>query len=52
MKFAEITSVSSGRFFSMVGNFHSKIQMGGLDWGPDFPSASDFFIPDLTCRSF
>jgi hypothetical protein len=36
----------------MAGNFHSKIQMGGLDWGTDVPSAPDFFLPDLTCRSF
>jgi peptide/nickel transport system substrate-binding protein len=26
--------------------------MGGVDWGPDVPSASDFFLPILTCRSF
>jgi peptide/nickel transport system substrate-binding protein len=49
---ANLRTVSTGRFFSLVGNFHSKIQMGGLDWGADVPSASDFFLPVLTCRSF
>jgi peptide/nickel transport system substrate-binding protein len=42
---ANLRTVSAGRFFRMAGNFHSKIQMGGLDWGTDVPSAPDFFSP-------
>jgi YVTN family beta-propeller protein len=49
---ANLRTVSSGRFFRLAGNFHSKIQMGGEIWGSDVPSASDFFVPVLTCRSF
>jgi peptide/nickel transport system substrate-binding protein len=49
---ANLRTVSSGRFFRLVGNFHSKIHMGGEIWGSDVPSASDFFVPVLTCRSF
>ena len=30
----------------------SKTQMGLNEWGADFPSASDFFLPVLGCRSF
>jgi YVTN family beta-propeller protein len=45
-------SVSNSRFFSMVANAHSKTQMGLNEWGADFPSASDFFLPVLSCRSF
>ena len=26
--------------------------MGITGWGADFPTASDFFLPVLTCRSF
>ena len=49
---ANLRIVSAGRFSSVVGNFHSKIQVGFTVWGPDLPSASDFFLPVLTCRSF
>jgi ABC-type transport system substrate-binding protein len=49
---ANLREVPSGRFFSAVDNFHSHIQAGFAAWGPDFPSASDFFLPDMTCRSF
>ena len=41
-----------GRFFPAVGNAHSKIQAGLNGWGADFPTASDFFLPVLSCRSF
>src|SRR6202011_1328266 len=49
---ARLRSVSAGQFFSAAGNSRSKVQMGLNAWGPDFPSASDFFLPDLSCRSF
>ena len=45
-------SVSDNRFFPMVANAHSKTQVGLALWGADFPSASDFFLPVLSCRSF
>jgi len=45
-------TVSNDRFFSAVANVHSKIQAGLNGWGADFPSASDFFLPVLSCRSF
>ena len=44
--------VSNEQFFPAVANVHSKIQAGLNAWGADFPSASDFFLPDLSCRSF
>jgi ABC-type transport system substrate-binding protein len=45
-------TVSNEQFFPAVANVHSKIQAGLNAWGADFPSASDFFLPVLTCRSF
>jgi YVTN family beta-propeller protein len=45
-------TVSPDRFFSMAANSHSNIQMGLNAWGADFPGASDFFLPTLSCRSF
>ena len=49
---ASLRTVSTGRFFSAVSNFRSKIQMGLNAWGSDFPDASTFFLPVLSCRSF
>ena len=45
-------TVSPNRFYSMAANFRSHIQMGINAWGADFPSASDFFLPELSCGSF
>jgi ABC-type transport system substrate-binding protein len=45
-------TVPGWRFFPAVSNFHSKIQAGLNGWGADFPTASDFFLPVLSCRSF
>ena len=45
-------TVSTSRFFPAVANVHSKIQAGLSSWGADFPTASDFFLPVLSCRSF
>jgi peptide/nickel transport system substrate-binding protein len=44
--------VPGGRFFPAVGNVHSKVQAGFNAWGADFPGASTFFLPVLSCRSF
>jgi peptide/nickel transport system substrate-binding protein len=49
---ADQRTVSIGRFFRAVGDVHSNIQMGLNAWGADFPSASDFFLPVLSCRAF
>jgi ABC-type transport system substrate-binding protein len=49
---AHLRTVSSARYFPAVTNVHSKIQAGLSSWGADFPTASDFFLPLLSCRSF
>jgi YVTN family beta-propeller protein len=45
-------TVPDARFFSAVGNVHSKVQAGLNGWGADFPTASEFFLPVLSCRSY
>ena len=45
-------TVSEDQFFTMAANFHSHMQMGLNAWGADFPTASDFFRPVLSCASF
>ena len=45
-------TVPDWRFFPAVSNFHSKIQAGLNGWGADFPTASEFFLPVLSCRSY
>lgn len=49
---ASLRTVSTGRFFSAVSDSRSKIQMGLNALGSDFPDASAFFLPVLSCRSF
>jgi peptide/nickel transport system substrate-binding protein len=49
---AHLRTVSNVRYFSAVTNVHSKVQAGLNSWGADFPTASDFFLPVLSCRSF
>jgi YVTN family beta-propeller protein len=44
--------VPGWRFFPAVGNVHSKVQAGLNGWGVDFPTASEFFLPVLSCRSY
>ena len=44
-------TVPGNRFFPAVSNFHSKVQAGFNAWGADFPTASEFFLPVLSCRS-
>jgi peptide/nickel transport system substrate-binding protein len=36
----------------MAADVHSKLQIGLNAWGADFPTASAFFLPVLSCRSF
>ena len=45
-------TVPGYQFFPAVSNFHSKVQAGFNAWGADFPTASEFFLPVLSCRSF
>ena len=45
-------TVPGWRFFPAVSNVHSKIQAGLNGWGADFPTASEYFLPVLSCRSY
>ena len=45
-------TVPDWRFFPAVGNVHSKVQAGLNGWGADYPTASEFFLPVLSCRSY
>ena len=49
---ARLRTVPVVRFFDKVNDARSKIQIGLESWGADFPAASTFFLPVLTCRSF
>jgi YVTN family beta-propeller protein len=49
---ANLRIVSTDRFFRMISNSSSKIQMGLVSWGADYPDPSSFFLPILSCRSF
>ena len=49
---ATVRTVSADQFFAAAGNASRKIQLGVAGWGADFPTASDFFLPVLSCRSF
>ena len=39
-------------YFSVVGDSRTKAQIGTAEWISDYPAASGFFIPILTCASF
>ena len=49
---ATVRNVSIDQFFTAAGNSSRKIQIGLAAWGADFPTASNFFRPVLSCRSF
>ena len=49
---ATVRNVTPEQSFAAAGSSSRKVQIGILGWGPDFPTASDFFLPLLTCRSF
>ncbi|HUK72459.1 MAG TPA: hypothetical protein VLW50_27450 [Streptosporangiaceae bacterium] len=41
------------RFWTAINDSRNKMQAGApAPWIADFPAASDFFLPDLSCRSF
>jgi ABC-type transport system substrate-binding protein len=50
---ATVRNVSGDQWYTAVVNSHRKIQMGAITaWLADFPTASDYFLPVLTCQSF
>jgi YVTN family beta-propeller protein len=49
---AHLHAVSSDRYWTAVYNSPNKVQVGVTGWLADFPAASDFFLPDLSCHSF
>jgi ABC-type transport system substrate-binding protein len=49
---ANLRAVSSDRYWRAVDNSPNKVQVGVTGWLADFPAASDFFLPDLSCHSF
>jgi len=48
---ATLHTVSADKYYPAIGNPQRKIQIGPTSWGADFPSASTFFFPVLSCRS-
>jgi YVTN family beta-propeller protein len=49
---AKLHAVSSDQYHTAIFDSRNKIQVGVSGWLADFPAASDFFLPDLTCHSF
>jgi ABC-type transport system substrate-binding protein/DNA-binding SARP family transcriptional activator len=49
---ATVRNVSEGQFFATASNSSRKVQIGLSGWGADFPTASNFFRPMLSCRAF
>ena len=49
---ATVRNVSQPQYHAAVHNSSRKIQLGLSGWEADLPTASDFFLPVLTCRSF
>ncbi|HZC64885.1 MAG TPA: ABC transporter substrate-binding protein [Streptosporangiaceae bacterium] len=45
-------TVPDAQFYPAVSSVHSKVQAGLNGWGADFPTASEFFLPVLSCRSY
>jgi YVTN family beta-propeller protein len=49
---ATVRNVSHRQYHAAIHNSSRKIQLGLSGWITDLPTASDFFLPVLTCRSF
>jgi YVTN family beta-propeller protein len=49
---ASLRTVPIDQFYATAGNSSRKIQLGLTGWIANIPTASDFFLPALTCRSF
>jgi ABC-type transport system substrate-binding protein/DNA-binding SARP family transcriptional activator len=48
---ATVRNVPQDQYHAAIHNSSRKIQLGLTGWEADIPSASDFFLPVLTCRS-
>ena len=48
---AKVREVPIEQLFTAVWDPHNKVQAGLVSWGADFPTASDYFFPVLTCHS-
>ncbi len=48
---ARLRTVSAVQYFQTVTDTRRKIQAGLQGWGADFPAASTFYIPTLSCHS-
>jgi YVTN family beta-propeller protein len=46
---ATLRDVSETRFFNLLAADPGKVQIGFWPFGADFPTASDFFFPNLSC---
>jgi len=49
---ATLQELTNDQFFTMAGNPSRKFQVGLAGWAADIPTASDFFLPALSCSSF
>ena len=49
---ATLRAVPLDQFYATAANSSRKIQLGLTGWITNIPTASDFFLPVLTCRSF
>jgi peptide/nickel transport system substrate-binding protein len=47
---AKVREVPIEQLFTAVSDPHNKVQAGLVSWGADFPTASDYFFPVLTCH--
>jgi peptide/nickel transport system substrate-binding protein len=49
---ATLRTLPTDQFFATAGDSSRKVQVGLAGWVPIIPTASDFFLPTLSCRSF
>src|SRR5262249_25617738 len=49
---ATLHTASAGKYITAIGDSRRKAQIGLWSWGADFPAASTFFLPVLSCQSF
>jgi YVTN family beta-propeller protein len=49
---AALRTPQPGPLYAAVSNSRGKVQIGPYVWAADFPTASDFFGPALSCQSF
>ena len=49
---ATVRNVPQNQYHAAIHNSSRKIQLGLAGWEADLPTASDFFLPILTCHSF